>query len=187
MVVKFTQAYMTTDYPDENGNYYYPVFVPENAHVQLPIVTSMPDASLGNRGIRYDWNTNSWTVSSDDPLIKKINTLEAQLNGLVPASKDDNNTNPNNIPVDPNQAQSASSASSADSSSTAPASSAGGSLSNMMDMFNGVNHAPASAGDQAQPATADSNVAEQEDKAESSTAINSVNPDTPDPTKESDK
>ena len=54
-------------------------------------------------------------------------------------------------------------------------------------MFNGMNHAPASAGDQAQPATADSNVAEQEDKAESSTAINSVNPDTPDPTKESDK
>ena len=106
---------------------------------------------------------------------------------MVSASKDDNNTNPNNIPVDPNQAQSASSASSADSSSTAPASSAGGSLSNMMDMFNGMNHAPASAGDQAQPATADSNVAEQEDKAESSTAINSVNPDTPDPTKESDK
>lgn len=185
MVVKFTQAYMTTDYPDENGNYYYPVFVPENAHVQLPIVTSMPDASLGNRGIRYDWNTNSWTVSSDDPLIKKINTLEAQLNGLVSASKDDNNTN--NTPVDSSQSQPVSSASSADSSSTAPASSAGGSLSNMMDMFNGMNQTPASAGSQAQPATADSNVAEQEGKAESSTAINSVNLDTPDPTKESDK
>lgn len=172
MVVKFTQAYMTTDYPDENGNYYYPVFVPENAHVQLPIVTSMPDASLGNRGIRYDWNTNSWTVSSDDPLIKKINTLEAQLNGLVSASKDDNIT-----PVDPSQSQPTTPVSSADSSSTAPASPDGGTLSNMMDMFNGMNPDPASATSQAQPASSDS----------SSADVNSVNPDTPDPTKDSDK
>lgn len=172
MVVKFTQAYMTTDYPDENGNYYYPVFVPENAHVQLPIVTSMPDASLGNRGIRYDWNTNSWTVSSDDPLIKKINTLEAQLNGLVSASKGDNSTS-----GDSSSIQSATPASSADSSSTAPASPDGSTLSNMMNMFNGMNPSPANATSQAQPASSDS----------SSADVNSVNPDTPDPTKDSDK
>ena len=172
MVVKFTQAYMTTDYPDENGNYYYPVFVPENAHVQLPIVTSMPDASLGNRGIRYDWNTNSWTVSSDDPLIKKINTLEAQLNGLVSASKGDNS-----ISGDSSSVQSATPASSADSSSTAPASPDGSTLSNMMNMFNGMNPSPASATSQAQPASSDS----------SSADVNSANPDTPDPTKDSDK
>lgn len=172
MVVKFTQAYMTTDYPDENGNYYYPVFVPENAHVQLPIVTSMPDASLGNRGIRYDWNTNSWTVSSDDPLIKKINTLEAQLNGLVSASKGDNS-----ISGDSSSVQSATPASSADSSSTAPASPDGSTLSNMMNMFNGMNPSPANATSQAQPASSDS----------SSADVNSVNPDTPDPTKDSDK
>ena len=172
MVVKFTQAYMTTDYPDENGNYYYPVFVPENAHVQLPIVTSMPDASLGNRGIRYDWNTNSWTVSSDDPLIKKINTLEAQLNGLVSASKGDNSTSGDSSSVQP-----ATPASSADSSSTAPASPDGGTLSNMMNMFNGTNLGPANATSQAQPASSDS----------SSADVNSVNPDTPDPTKDSDK
>lgn len=172
MVVKFTQAYMTTDYPDENGNYYYPVFVPENAHVQLPIVTSMPDASLGNRGIRYDWNTNSWTVSSDDPLIKKINTLEAQLNGLVSASKGDNSTSGDSSSVQP-----ATPASSADSSSTAPASPDGGTLSNMMNMFNGMNPSPANATSQAQPASSDS----------SSADVNSVNPDTPDPTKDSDK
>ena len=172
MVVKFTQAYMTTDYPDENGNYYYPVFVPENAHVQLPIVTSMPDASLGNRGIRYDWNTNSWTVSSDDPLIKKINTLEAQLNGLVSASKGDNS-----ISGDSSSVQSATPASSADSSSTAPASPDGGTLSNMMNMFNGMNPSPTNATSQAQPASSDS----------SSADANSANPDTPDPTKDSDK
>ena len=172
MVVKFTQAYMTTDYPDENGNYYYPVFVPENAHVQLPIVTSMPDASLGNRGIRYDWNTNSWTVSSDDPLIKKINTLEAQLNGLVSASKGDNSTSGDSSSVQP-----ATPASSADSSSTAPASPDGGTLSNMMNMFNGMNPGPTNATSQAQPASSDSSPAD----------VNSVNPDTPDPTKDSDK
>lgn len=172
MVVKFTQAYMTTDYPDENGNYYYPVFVPENAHVQLPIVTSMPDASLGNRGIRYDWNTNSWTVSSDDPLIKKINTLEAQLNGLVSASKGDNSTSGDSSSVQP-----ATPASSADSSSTAPASPDGDTLSNMMNMFNGVNPSPTNATSQAQPASSDSSPAD----------VNSVNPDTPDPTKDSDK
>lgn len=172
MVVKFTQAYMTTDYPDENGNYYYPVFVPENAHVQLPIVTSMPDASLGNRGIRYDWNTNSWTVSSDDPLIKKINTLEAQLNGLVSASKGDNSTSGDSSSIQPTTP-----ASSADSSSTAPASPEGGTLSNMMNMFNGMNPGPTNATSQAQPASSDS----------SSADVNSVNPDTPDPTKDSDK
>lgn len=170
MVVKFTQAYMTTDYPDENGNYYYPVFVPENAHVQLPIVTSMPDASLGNRGIRYDWNTNSWTVSSDDPLIKKINTLEAQLTGLVSASKGDNSTLGN-----PSSTQPTTSTSSG--SSTAPVSPDGDTLSNMMGMFNGMNPSPANATSQAQPASSDS----------SSADVNSVNPDTPDPTKDSDK
>ena len=172
MVVKFTQAYMTTDYPDENGNYYYPVFVPENAHVQLPIVTSMPDASLGNRGIRYDWNTNSWTVSSDDPLIKKINALEAQLNGLVSASKGDNSTSGDSSSIQP-----ATPASSADSSSTAPANPDGGTLSNMLNMFNGMNPSPANATSQAQPASSDSSPAD----------VNSVNPDTPDPTKDSDK
>ena len=172
MVVKFTQAYMTTDYPDENGNYYYPVFVPENAHVQLPIVTSMPDASLGNRGIRYDWNTNSWTVSSDDPLIKKINALEAQLNGLVSASKGDNSTSGDSSSIQP-----ATPASSADSSSTAPANPDGGTLSNMLNMFNGMNPSPANATSQAQPASSDS----------SSADVNSANPDTPDPTKDSDK
>lgn len=172
MVVKFTQAYMTTDYPDENGNYYYPVFVPENAHVQLPIVTSMPDASLGNRGIRYDWNTNSWTVSSDDPLIKKINTLEAQLNGLVSASKGDNSTSGDSSSIQPTTPTS-----SADSSSTAPASPDGGTLSNMLNMFNGMNPGPTNATSQAQPASSDS----------SSADVNSVNPDTPDPTKDSDK
>ena len=172
MVVKFTQAYMTTDYPDENGNYYYPVFVPENAHVQLPIVTSMPDASLGNRGIRYDWNTNRWTVSSDDPLIKRINTLEAQLNGLVSASKGDNSTSGDSSSIQPTTP-----ASSADSSSTAPASPDGGTLSNMMNMFNGMNPSPANATSQAQPASSDP----------SSADVNSVNPDTPDPTKDSDK
>jgi hypothetical protein len=172
MVVKFTQAYMTTDYPDENGNYYYPVFVPENAHVQLPIVTSMPDASLGNRGIRYDWNTNSWTVSSDDPLIKKINTLEAQLNGLVSASKSDNSTSGDSSSIQPTTP-----ASSADSSSTAPASPDGSTLSNMMNMFNGTNPGPTNATSQAQPASSDS----------SSADVNSVNPDTSDSTKDSDK
>lgn len=172
MVVKFTQAYMTTDYPDENGNYYYPVFVPENAHVQLPIVTSMPDASLGNRGIRYDWNTNSWTVSSDDPLIKKINTLEAQLNGLVSASKGANSTSGDSSSIQPTTPTS-----SADSSSTAPANHDGSTLSNMMNMFNGTNPSPANATSQAQPASSDS----------SSADVNSANPDTPDPTKDSDK
>ena len=105
-------------------------------------------------------------------------TLEAQLNGLVSASKNDNVT-----PVDPSQSQPVSSTNPADKSSTASVSSAGGSLSNMMDMFNGMNPTPASAGSQAQPATADSSVAEQEGKADP----NSVNQDTPDPTKDSDK
>lgn len=175
MVVKFTQAYMTTDYPDENGNYYYPVFVPENAHVQLPIVTSMPDPSLGNRGIRYDWNTNSWTVSSDDPLIKKISTLEAQLNGLVSASNGNNSTLGGSSSVQPTTPDN--SASSVNSSSKAPASSDGSTLSNMMNMFNGANQSSSGATSQAQPAGSDS----------SSTDVNSVDPDTPDSTKDSDK
>lgn len=174
MVVKFTQAYMTTDYPDENGNYYYPVFVPENAHVQLPIVTSMPDASLGNRGIRYDWNTNSWTVSSDDPLIKKINTLEAQLNGLVSASKGDNSTSGDSSSVQP----------------TAPASSASGTLSNMMNMFNVTNSGSSDTTSQAQPASSASSTGSSSTAPASSASsadVNSVNLDTPDPTKDSDK
>ena len=44
-------------------------------------------------------------------------------------------------------------------------------------MFNGMNPSPANTTSQAQPASSDSSPAD----------VNSVNPDTPDPTKDSDK
>lgn len=95
MAVEFIQAYMTTDYPDDNGNYFYPIFIPENARVSLPVVSKSPDPSLGNRGLRYDWSNDKWVTSDQDPLINKVDNLEAQLQVLTGQNNVNNNATAN--------------------------------------------------------------------------------------------
>ena len=53
-IEKWKQVYMTTNVPDNNGNYYYPALVPANAVVQLPITEIAPDPALGDRGLKFD-------------------------------------------------------------------------------------------------------------------------------------
>ena len=82
-IEKWKQVYMTTNVPDNNGNYYYPALVPANAVVQLPITEIAPDPTLGNRGLKFDWGTNTWNTSDEDPTNKRLAQMEQTLKGLT--------------------------------------------------------------------------------------------------------
>ena len=75
---KFKQAYFTTNIADDNGNYYYPVFIPDNALVQYPLTEVVPDPSLGGHGLKFDWTANQWIVSAQDPTQIEIKKLQEQ-------------------------------------------------------------------------------------------------------------
>ena len=75
---------MTTNVPvDAGGNYYYPALVPTNATIQLPVTDIAPDPALGDRGLKFDWATNTWNTSEDDPTNKKIAELQQIIKGLT--------------------------------------------------------------------------------------------------------
>lgn len=74
----FKQVYFTTNIPDDNGNYYYPVFIPDNALVQYPLTEVVPDPSLGGHGLKFDWTANQWIVSAQDPTQIEIKKLQEQ-------------------------------------------------------------------------------------------------------------
>lgn len=76
---KFKQAYFTTNIADDNGNYYYPVFIPDNALVQYPLTEVVPDPSLGGHGLKFDWTANQWIVSAQDPTRIEIKKLQEQV------------------------------------------------------------------------------------------------------------
>lgn len=83
-IAKWKQVYMTTNVPaDDSGNYYYPALVPANAVVQLPLTEVVPDPALGGRGLKFDWGTNTWNTSDEDPTNKKLNEMQQTINGLT--------------------------------------------------------------------------------------------------------
>lgn len=82
-IEKWKQVYMTTNVPDNNGNYYYPALVPANAVVQLPITEIAPDPALGDRGLKFDWGTNTWNTSDEDPTNKRLAQMEQTIKGLA--------------------------------------------------------------------------------------------------------
>ncbi len=76
--VNFKQVYFTTNIPDDNGNYYYPVFIPDNVLIQYPLTDVAIDPSLGGHGLKFDWTTNQWIVSSQDPTLLELKKLQEQ-------------------------------------------------------------------------------------------------------------
>ena len=79
MATQFKQVYVTTNLPDKQGNYYYPAFVPADAVVQMPLTENEPPVDKGGRGLKYDWTTNKWIISNEDPINQKLANIEAML------------------------------------------------------------------------------------------------------------
>ena len=77
--VNFKQVYFTTNIPDDNGNYYYPVFIPGNVLIQYPLTDVAIDPSLGGHGLKFDWTANQWIVSAQDPTQIEIKKLQEQV------------------------------------------------------------------------------------------------------------
>lgn len=146
-IAKWKQVYMTTSVPaDDSGNYYYPALVPANAVVQLPLTEVVPDPALGGRGLKFDWGTNTWNTSDEDPTNKKLNEMQQTINGLTANQlgmiADQVNTEP--APVKPSQPASASSATS-DSASGSQSGSTG--VPDLSDMASVLNNPELSKGD----------------------------------------
>lgn len=77
------QAYMTTNYPvDKQGNYYYPIYIPDDAVPQLPITDQVPDPSLGSSSLKFDWQANKWGTADTDPTLKMVQRLQSQMKAL---------------------------------------------------------------------------------------------------------
>ena len=80
--MNMVQGYMTTNTPvDEGGNYYYPIFVPENVAVTMPITKIVPDAKLGDKGLKFNWERNEWVTSEQDPTVRMLKQLQASVTG----------------------------------------------------------------------------------------------------------
>ena len=142
-IAKWKQVYMTTSVPvDDSGNYYYPALVPANAEVQLPLTEVVPDPVLGGRGLKFDWGTNTWNTSDEDPTNKKLNEMQQTINGLTANQlgmiADQVNTEP--APVKPSQPAS-------DSSTTNNSESGSTGVPDLSDMASVLNNPDLSKGD----------------------------------------
>ena len=146
-IAKWKQVYMTTSVPaDDSGNYYYPALVPANAVVQLPLTEVVPDPALGGRGLKFDWGTNTWNTSDEDPTNKKLNEMQQTINGLTANQlgmiADQVNTEP--ASAQPSQPASGSSTTS-DSASGSQSGSMG--IPDLSDMASVLNNPDLSKGD----------------------------------------
>lgn len=78
--MQYQQAYFTTSYAvDDSGNYYFPVFIPDNVTVTMPLTTIKPDSMLGNHGLIFDWETRTWRTSDRDPMVQELDKLKQQV------------------------------------------------------------------------------------------------------------
>lgn len=146
-IAKWKQVYMTTSVPaDDSGNYYYPALVPANAVVQLPLTEVVPDPALGGRGLKFDWGTNTWNTSDEDPTNKKLNEMQQTINGLTANQlgmiADQVNTEP--ASAQPSQPASASSTT---SDSTSGSQSGSTDIPDLSDMASVLNNPDLSKGD----------------------------------------
>lgn len=80
--MNYITAYLTKNTADEEGNFYVPILVPDTAELNQPITkVSIPD-ELSGKGVRFDWLTQTWLVSTEDPTVAKVNNFETTLSSL---------------------------------------------------------------------------------------------------------
>lgn len=80
--MNYITAYLTKNIADEDGNFYVPILVPDTAELNQPITkVSIPD-ELSGKGVRFDWLTHTWLVSTEDPTVAKVNNFETTLSSL---------------------------------------------------------------------------------------------------------
>ena len=80
--MNYITAYLTNNKADKDGNFYVPILVPDTAELAQPITkVSIPD-ELSGKGVRFDWLTQTWLVSTEDPTVAKVNNFETTLSSL---------------------------------------------------------------------------------------------------------
>lgn len=80
--MNYITAYLTKNKADEDGNFYVPILVPDTAELNQPITkVPIPD-DLSGKGVRFDWLTHTWEISTEDPTVAKVNKFETALSSL---------------------------------------------------------------------------------------------------------
>lgn len=80
--MNYITAYLTKNKADEDGNFYVPIMVPDTAELAQPITkTPIPD-DLSGKGVRFDWLSRTWLVSTEDSTVSKVNNFETTLSSL---------------------------------------------------------------------------------------------------------
>ncbi len=86
--MNYITAYLTKNIADEDGNYYVPILVPDTAELAQPITkVPIPD-DLSGKGVRFDWLTHTWVISTEDPTVAKLNALESNVTSLEQQNAD---------------------------------------------------------------------------------------------------
>lgn len=86
--MNYITAYLTKNTADEDGNYYVPILVPDTAELAQPITKIPIPDDLSGKGVRFDWLTHTWGISTEDPTVAKVNTLETTVTSLEQQNAD---------------------------------------------------------------------------------------------------
>ena len=78
--IKYVQAYLTSTTPDEEGNFYTPVFVPDNIKVKYPLTDTPIPVDYQGQALKYDWDNFKWTINTSTPLVEQLQTQQAIIN-----------------------------------------------------------------------------------------------------------
>lgn len=86
--MNYVTAYLTKNKADEDGNFYVPILVPDTAQLNQPITkVPIPD-DLAGKGVKFDWLSQTWAISTEDPTVAKVNTLESNVISLEQQNAD---------------------------------------------------------------------------------------------------
>lgn len=85
-LMNYVAAYLTTAQPNQDGDYYQTVFVPDFVQCSLPITKEPIPTELVGKGAKFDWSKQEWyAVGTDEnqSLKEQIEELRHKVDELT--------------------------------------------------------------------------------------------------------
>lgn len=86
--MNYITAYLTKNKADKDGNFYVPILVPDTAELNQPITKIPIPDDLAGKGVKFDWLSRTWAISTEDPTVAKVNGLESKVTSLEQQNAD---------------------------------------------------------------------------------------------------
>ena len=84
--MNYVTAYLTTSQPNQDGDYYQNIFVPDFVQCSLPITKETVPAELIGKDAKFDWAKQSWYaagVDANQALQEQVNELQHKVDELT--------------------------------------------------------------------------------------------------------